>query len=246
MMRKLLLAFMLTILPMTASLAASLPGLTPLTSAFAERLVLDELRKVDGTDSFDVIVEVPKLPLGNREAVSTEIEIEDLSLDPASGRFSGVLVGKVGATPRFHLPLEGRAQLLISVAVLSRSVGRGEQITDDDLDWIDLALNKLPKDGLTDPDLIVGTEAKRRLRPGRVLTSRDVRPPRLVRRGQPVRIIYADGDLRLSASGTARDDGAFGEPIRVVNPESNLQVQGIATGPAEVTIGSSVMPGAGY
>jgi flagella basal body P-ring formation protein FlgA len=245
-MRKLLLAFVLTTLPMTVSLAASLPGSTPLTSAFAENLVLDELRKVDSTGSFTVIVETPKLPLGNQETASTEIEIEDLSLDAASGRFSAVLVGRIGTTPRFHLPLEGRAQLLISVAVLSRSIGRGEQITYDDLDWIELAPNKLPKDGLTDPDLIIGTEARRRLRPGRVLTNRDVRPPRLVLRGQPVRIIYADGDLKLSALGTARDDGAFGEPIRVVNPESKLQVQGIATGPAEVTIGSSVMPGAGF
>ncbi|MGI9494352.1 MAG: flagellar basal body P-ring formation chaperone FlgA [Geminicoccaceae bacterium] len=231
---------------MTVSLAASLPGSMPLTSAFTEDLVLDELRKFDNASRFDVIVDSPKLPLGNQETASTEIEIEDLSLDAASGRFSAVLVGRVGATPRFQLPLEGRAQALVSVAVLSRSIGRGEQISADDLDWIELAPSKLQKGSLIDADFIIGSEAKRRLRPGRALTNRDVGPPQLVRRGQPVRIIYADGDLRLSALGTARDDGAFGEPIRVVNPESNLQVQGIATGPAEVTIGGSVMPGAGY
>jgi len=135
---------------------------------------------------------------------------------------------------------------MMSIAVLARPIGRGEQISAEDLDWIDLAPGKLPKGGLTDPDHIIGSEAKRRLGPGRVLTNRDVGPPRLVRRGQPVRIVYAEGDLKLSALGTARDDGAFGEPIRVMNPESDLQVQGIATGPAEVTVGNSVLPGAGY
>lgn len=246
MMRNVLLLLVSMAMPMTAAHGASLPGSAPLTSAFTEKLVMDELRKVDSYNSFDVVVDTPRLPMGNQEAASTEIVVEGLRLDEATGRFRAVLVGMVGITPRFHLPLEGRAQPLMSVAVLSRPIGRGEQISADDLDWIDLAPNKLPKAGLTDPDHIIGSEAKRRLSPGRVLTSRDVGPPRLVRRGQPVRVVYADGELKLSALGTARDDGAFGEPVRVVNPESRLQVQGIATGPAEVTVGHSVMPSAGY
>lgn len=245
-MRKICLILLFAAMPTTASLAASLPGSTPLTSAFTEELVMNELQKGGNTTGFAVIVDTPNLPLGNQETAPTEIEIENLSLDRTSGRFSAVLVGTIGMTPRFQLPLEGRAQPLMTIAVLSRPIGRGEQISADDLDWIDIAPSKLPKGGLTDPDHIIGSEAKRRLGPGRVLTNRDVGPPRLVRRGQPVRIVYADGDLKLSALGTARDDGAFGEPIRVVNPESNLQLQGIATGPAEVTVGNSVMPGAGY
>lgn len=242
-------SFLLTLVSMamstTVAHTASLPGSAPLTSAFAEKLVVDELRKVDRYNSFDVVVDMPRLPMGNQETASTEIAVESLRLDEASGRFSAVLVGVVGSTPRFHLPLEGRAQPLMSVAVLSRLISRGERISADDLDWIDLAPHKMPKAGLTDPDLIIGSEARRRLSPGRVLTNRDVGPPRLVRRGQPVRVVYADGELKLSALGTARDDGAFGEPIRVVNPGSKLQMHGIATGPAEVTVGSSIMPGAG-
>ena len=131
----------------------------PLTTAFAEELVMDELRKVDNVSRFDVIVDTPRLPLGNQERQSTEIKIEDLNLDAASGRFSAVLVGMVGVTPRFQLPLRGRAQPLMSIPVLMRNVGRGEQISADDLDWIDLAPNKLPKGALTDPDHIIGTEA---------------------------------------------------------------------------------------
>jgi flagella basal body P-ring formation protein FlgA len=134
---------------------------------------------------------------------------------------------------------------MVEVPVLSRTIGRGERIAAGDLDWIHLAPGRLPKASLTEASLIIGTEAKRRLRPGKVITNRDVGPPRLVRRGQSVRVIYADGDLRLTTLGTARDDGAFGEPIRVFNPESNLQIQGVATGPDEVSVGSSVMPGAG-
>lgn len=228
------------------ALAANLPGATPLTLAFAEKMVTDELRQNGAGEAFDVMVDQPNLPLGNQEAAPTRIVLEGLRHDAASGRFSAVMVGTIDAKPRFHLPLEGWARPLVNVAVLARPIGRGEQIASGDLDWIEVARAKLPEMSLTDPRELIGAEARRRLPPGRVLTSRDIGPPRLVRRGQPVRVVYADNGLKLTALGTARDDGAFGEPVRVVNPESNLQIHGIASGPAEVTVGSAVMPGAGY
>lgn len=226
--------------------AADLPGDVPLTAAFAEKLVTDELRSTGVGDAFDVTVERPSLPLGNQETAPTTVVLKGLRHDPTNGRFSAVLVGTVGETPRFQLPVRGWARPLVSVAVLGRAVGRGEQISAADLDWIKMAPNALPKASLTDEHQLVGAEARRRLTPGRVLTSRDVGPRRLVLRGQPVRIVYAEHGLKLTALGTARDDGGFGEPIRVVNPESRLEIQGIATGPSEVTVGSAVMPGAGY
>jgi flagella basal body P-ring formation protein FlgA len=245
MVRNVLFMIVLLTTPAIETLAASLPGSFPLTSVFAEKLVIEELQKSSSEAGFNVLVDAPRLPMGNQERAATEIVVEGFRLDQTTGRFRGILVGTVGATPRFHLPLEGRVQPLVTVAVLSRTIQRGERIAIDDLDWIDLDPGGLPEASLTDPDHLIGTEARRRLRPGRVLTNRDVGPPRLVRRGQPVRVVYADGELKLTALGTARDDGAFGEPIRVINAESNLQLQGIATGLDEVTVGHSVMPGAG-
>lgn len=246
MMLNFLLLFSCIAIPLASSHAAGLPGKMPLTSTFAEEMVIDELRKFDGGTGLGVVVDTPQLPMGNQEAASTEIVVEDLRFNKATGHFSAVLVGTVGMMPRFQLPLKGRVHSMVNVAVLSRTIGRGEMIAADDLDWIELSPDRLPKATLIDPDHIIGSEARRRLSPGRVLTNRDVGPRRLVRRGQPVRVVYADGGLTLSSLGTARDDGAFGEPIRVMNPDSNLQVQGIATGPSEVTVGNSVMPGAGY
>lgn len=246
MIRNILFSLVMIGLPMVASEAANLPGATPLTSSFTEKLVVDALLEEKGQSSVDIVIDTPQLPLGNQERNATTVVLEDLRLDEATGRFSAILVGTVGTTPRFNLPLKGRLQPLVNVAVLGKAVARGDTISAADLDWMELSPDRLPKESLTDPDHIIGTEARRRLSPGRVLTNRDVGPPRLVRRGQPVRVVYADGDLRLSAIGTARDDGAFGEPIRVMNPDSNLQVQGVATGPAEVTVGNSVIPGFGY
>ncbi|MGI9436898.1 MAG: flagellar basal body P-ring formation chaperone FlgA [Geminicoccaceae bacterium] len=242
MLRDMLCGLMVLALTGGAVLATELPGKTPLTEAFAKRLVIETMYRSGGIDDLEVVIDQPRLPLGNQESAATTITLEGLRRDEATGRFSGVLVGMVDATPRFQLPLEGRLQQLVTVAVLGRPVARGEPIAAADLDWIDVPSDGLSPGSVIDADQLIGAEARRGLRPGRVLTERDIGSPRLVRRGQSVRVIYVEGGLKLSLVGKARDDGALGDPIRIVNPESNLQIRGIATGPSEVTVGAAARP----
>lgn len=239
--------FMITVMlaPIPA-LADELPGDMPLTSAFTEKMISEELAHAVGGDAYQVKISRPRLPLGNQEARPTRIVIDGLRHDPASGRFSAVMIGTVDGEPRFELPMEGRVEALVNVPTLARSLRRGDLISSADLDWKLVAPEALSKAALTDERELIGAEARRRLSPGRVLTNRDVGPPRLVLRGKPVRVVYAEQGLKLTALGTARDDGAFGEPVRVINPESRLEVQGVATGHQEVTVGNSVMPGASF
>lgn len=234
----------LTLLAMPA-VADELPGDMPLTSTFAEKLIIAQIGSFVGSDDYKVQISQPRLPLGNQESRPTRIVIDGLRHDPTSGRFSAVMIGTIGDEPRFELPMEGRVQPLVSVPVLSRTLGGGELISAADIDWKMVAPEALATITLTDERQLLGAEARRRISPGRVLTSRDIGPPRLVLRGKPVRILYADQGLVLSAIGTARDDGAFGEPVRVINPDSRLEIQGVATGYQEVTVGNAVMPGAG-
>ncbi len=226
--------------------AAELPGDMPLTSAFAEKLVGAELAPLAGSDGYKVTISRPRLPLGNQDGRPTRVVIDGLRHDAASGRFSGVMIGMIGDEPRFELPVEGRVQPLVSVPVLARTVRAGDIISAADLNWKAVLPEAISNVSLTDDRQLVGAEARRRLTPGRVLTSRDVGPPRLVLRGKPVRVVYAEHGLVLTALGTARDDGAYGEPVRVINPESRLEIQGVATGHQEVTVGSAVMPGSGF
>jgi flagella basal body P-ring formation protein FlgA len=238
-------ALLLMLVALSPAPANELPGDMPLTSAFAEQLVSAELAEMAGSGGYKVTISRPRLPLGNQEARPTRVVIDGLRLDAASGRFSAVMIGTVGERPRFELPLEGRVQPLVSVPVLARPVRRGDLIAAADVDWTMVPPDALSNTSLTDELQLIGAEARRRLSPGRALTSLDVGPPRLVLRGQPVRVVYAGQGLVLTALGTARDDGAYGEPVRVINPDSRLEIQGIATGHQEVTVGDAVMPGAG-
>jgi flagella basal body P-ring formation protein FlgA len=240
---RLLLLLALVVPPASA---ASLPGHAPLDRTIVAGLVEDGLRATGIEGELRVLIEQPGLPLGNQEALATQIDLQGLRYDQARGRFSAVLVGTMDGTPRFQLPVHGRVEQLVEVAVLIRALKRGEQIGPGDLEHRMLPEHRLQRDSLTAATVLIGAEARRNLVPGRVLTGLDVGPPRLVRKGLPVRLIYADRGLRLTTLGTARDDGAYGEPVRVMNPESRQQIQGVATGPDEVTIRNLALPSTGY
>ena len=86
---------------------------------------------------------------------------------------------------------------------------------------------------------LVGAEARRPLQAGRVVSERDLQAPRLVLRGQTVRLTYAKPGLRLSALGIAQTDGALGDLVRVVNLDSRRQLQGVVVGPDQVALGGN-------
>lgn len=221
-----------------SGLAASLAAGEPLTEAIARELLGEALQDRQGVGAFRVMIERPHLPLANRSTAATELAVEALHHDRHSGRFQAALVGRIDGQTRFRLPVHGRAQALVELPVLGRPLAPGEIVRQGDLQWITVRSGRLQPESLTDPEQLLGAEARKRLLPGRVLTARDLGPPLLVRRGRPVRLVYLQPGLRLTALGTVQDDGALGDLVRVVNADSRQQLQGTASGPDEVTVGT--------
>lgn len=228
----------------TAAEAALLPAGAPLTDRFAEALLSEALqadpRQAEAGGEFRIVIDQPRLPLGNQATVATEVVVEGLEAD--GGRFQGTLVGTIDGEVRFRLPIHGRVQALLRVPALRRPLAAGELVAEDDLTWVRLAPKRLPAGSLLAPEEIVGSETRRRLAPGRALRARDLRAPRLVRRGQPVELVYSGPGLRVSALGVAQEDGALGALVPVINPSTRRQLQGLVTGPDEVTLGTTLAP----
>ena len=189
---------------------------------------------------FQIVVDQPALPLGNAATLATEVTLEQFRYDPGAGRFDGALVGTLDSRQRFRLPILGRARPVLRVPALRRPVAPEEVITAADLTWVQFPHAQVPPASLTEPAEIVGAQARRRLAAQRMLTERDLGPPLLVRRGRPVELIYARGAVHVTALGVAQEDGALGDPVRVINAESRRQLQGIVSGPDEVAFGSVV------
>lgn len=76
------------------------------------------------------------------------------------------------------------------------------------------------------PEDVVGMMATRTLLPGVSIPMSALSPPRVVRAGAPVRMIYIDGGLTITASGDALQDGVVGQTVKLRNEDSGVTVSG--------------------
>jgi flagellar basal body P-ring formation protein FlgA len=121
------------------------------------------------------------------------------------------------------------------IAVLTRAVPSGQPIGLDDIAFIP-APQSAPADALVDPAALIGMSARRSLAAGRPLRPGDVEPTPAVRRADPVALVFQSGGLMLSLRGRALENGAPGEVIRVLNPETNRTLEAVVEGPGRARV----------
>lgn len=80
--------------------------------------------------------------------------------------------------------------------------------------------------GVSDPDLLLGKEARVALYAGRVIRQTDVQPPAIIERNQIVELIYETNGLRISTEGRSLDRAGLGDIVRVMNLSSRSTVSG--------------------
>ncbi|ROU03246.1 flagellar basal body P-ring formation chaperone FlgA [Histidinibacterium lentulum] len=78
--------------------------------------------------------------------------------------------------------------------------------------------------GVSDPDLLIGQEARVALYAGRPVRAGDVGPPALVERNALVPLIYSTSGLTITTEGRALDRAGAGELVRVMNLASRTTV----------------------
>jgi flagella basal body P-ring formation protein FlgA len=73
---------------------------------------------------------------------------------------------------------------------------------------------------------VVGMVASRTLLPGHSIPMSALSPPRLVRVGAKVKLLYVDGALTITATGDALQDGFVGQTVKVRNEDSGVTLSG--------------------
>jgi flagella basal body P-ring formation protein FlgA len=73
---------------------------------------------------------------------------------------------------------------------------------------------------------VIGKMARQTLLPGRPIPLRALDAPRLIRNGGEVKLVYVDGALTIVTSGSALQDGAVGDVVKVRNSDSGVTVSG--------------------
>lgn len=164
------------------------------------------------------------------------IEIRQLDYDQQGGRFTAVLIVGAGHASAQRVIVAGRVHPTIDVPVPRRPIGPGEVLRPADLEWASLREDRVRRDVITDPNRLLGTTPRHRLRQGEAVREGETRPPVIVARNAQVAIVLEHGSMRLTVLGRAIEDGARGETIRVTNLQSRATVEAVVTGPDTVTV----------
>ncbi|MFN3513355.1 MAG: flagellar basal body P-ring formation chaperone FlgA [Phenylobacterium sp.] len=123
----------------------------------------------------------------------------------------------------------------VEVLTYARSLSAGEVVRPEDLIWARAAA--APNDAPRDADAVIGLAARRPLRAGAAVSSRDVSAPAVIKTGDMVTVVYRDGGISLSLQAKALGGAGIGETLSVQNLSSKKTLQAVATGPGEAAVG---------
>lgn len=158
----------------------------------------------------------------------------DLSYDPRTRRLGGLMtLGERQASLR----VSGLVVEMRDVAVVSRTINRGEPVTAADLAIERRPREAVPPDAQPSAAALAGEVAQRTLGQGAILRTGDTALPELVARGEAVTIVYESPGISLAMRGQATDAGRMGATVNVVNVASKKTLQAVVIGPGRVSVG---------
>lgn len=165
------------------------------------------------------------------------VEISDLRYDSASMRVAALAhVGGPEDANQSRVMVSARVVETVEIAVLTRSVARGEAIRPADYGIERRPRANVPADTRFAEIDLDERVARRNIVAGSALRKGDLVRQDLVARGENVMIIYRSRNLTLTMRGTANEAGARGDNIAVTNPHSKRVLQAVVTGAGQVTV----------
>lgn len=116
--------------------------------------------------------------------------------------------------------LQGKYYVLGEVLVPARNINKGEVLTQDMLKTITIRLNRIKPVNVVDAEALIGREAKRTLREGKMISEKDIGKVILIHKGDIVSSLYRTAKMQISAKVEALEEGGKGDKIEVRNINS--------------------------
>ncbi|MDR0548105.1 MAG: flagellar basal body P-ring formation chaperone FlgA [Deltaproteobacteria bacterium] len=171
----------------------------------------------------------PVLPLGR-------VEYRFVPLPSSNpGFLTGTIFFTVDGQEAARLRITCQIDLQMEALVAARDLSRGQILAEGDLAE-SLVPYSQSKGALKAVSQAVGQTLRVSLRTGSPVRDRDLVKTSLVKKGETVTIIAQSGGLKVTALGQARQDGALGQTIAVVNQDSKKTISAKVIGPGMVEV----------
>lgn len=137
----------------------------------------------------------------------------------------------LGPVPfRVHILVDGRDAVKVlapatievwsDVVLTVKPLGKYQPIEADDIVVKKMNLARVPANVIVRPDQVLGLRARHNIAANCVLRNNQIESPPVVMRGDMVQMIAESTVLKVAAKGMARESGAVGDRIRVMNLRS--------------------------
>ncbi len=127
-------------------------------------------------------------------------------------------------------------KLYRTVVVAARPLNANRLISSSDIKLAQIDISTVRKAYFKEAKLVIGQQIKYPVVAGAVLNANNVRPQKIVRRGETITLIAEAGSMQVRMTGMALSDAVLGERIRVENSSSKRIVEGVVDAPGQVKI----------
>ena len=141
-------------------------------------------------------------------SLTMAVPTDELSTAPTTSE-RGVSTASGVRTVQVRVRVTRRPKVLAA----RRGIAQGQVIREADLQWQEV--DDL-RNGASDPEVVVGMEARREIRKGDLLKLNSVKPPTLIKRDELVKIVAQNGSVRVTRTMKARRAGILNDIIELL------------------------------
>jgi flagella basal body P-ring formation protein FlgA len=179
-------------------------------------------------------------PLQVDPKAAGELQVAHISYERYSGRFQATIEVPTGPSTRAPIRVTGRASATVEVAALAHPIERGAILRDGDVILERHPRAQVRNDVIADRARAIGLAARSDLQTGQPLRKSQLMKPELVKRNDDVTLVYEVPGIKLTVRGKAKENGAAGDMISVLNEQSKRILQGTVVGPGRVVINTGL------
>jgi len=209
--------------------ASRVLGNTEIRSRIAE--LLAERMRIADPSNIAIVPDTPLQPMHIDPAETAPLMPLRMNFD--RGRFDIVF-----KNDDREVRITGTASEAYDTLVATRSLNRGDILRESDMAIEKRSKTEIQGEPIRDLSAAVGMALQQPLRPGQPIRSSDITKPQLIKRGEPVVMNYQVPGIALTVRGKAEDGGALGDIVNITNIQSKRTVQGVVSGPGQVTVTS--------
>ncbi len=168
--------------------------------------------------------------------LNTSFSVQEIDINNNEQKFTATLKPVIGS---FFIEVSGNYSSSVKVPVLTRSLGKGVQISQDDIELKYFPKDQISGGDVTDISTIIGKTTTKPLSEGKMVFEDDIRSPILVAKNSTVSALYKTKTIEIKALAVALDDGGEGDIIRLKNFDSGKIFKAVVQADGNVLVSAA-------